>query len=76
MLFNTYGIGRHCPKYSRSSVRLRVIANHPVLDVRKVMLKLEKERKENETKKISENKQKLEREEADRLESQTKIRGA
>ena len=25
MLFYTYGIGRHCPKYSRSSVWLHVI---------------------------------------------------
>ena len=48
------------------------IVNDPVLDVRKVMMKLEKERKENEMKKMSENKRKLEREEADRLEAQKK----
>ncbi len=48
------------------------IVNYPVLDVRKVMMKLEKERKEKEMKKIRENKQKLEREEADRLEAQKK----
>ncbi len=44
--------------------------NYAVLDVRKVMTKLEKERKENEMKKMSENKQKLEREEAARLDAQ------
>ena len=48
------------------------IVNYPVLDVRKVTMKLEKERKENELKRMSENKQKLEREEADRLEAQKK----
>jgi hypothetical protein len=48
------------------------IVNDPVMDVRKVMMKLEKERKEKEMKKISENKQKLEREEANRLEAQKK----
>ena len=37
---------------------------------RNAMIKLEKERKEKELKKISENKRKLEREEADRLEAQ------
>ncbi len=46
--------------------------NYPVLNVRKVMMKLENERKEKEMKKISENKQKLEREEADRHEAQIK----
>ena len=46
------------------------IVNDPVLDVRKVMIKLEKERNENEMKKMSEKKQKLEREEAERLEAQ------
>ncbi len=46
------------------------IVNDPVMDVRKVLMKLEKERKENEMKKMSENKRKLEREEADRLEAQ------
>ena len=50
--------------------------NDPVLDVRKVMMKLEKKRIENEMKKMSEKKRKLEREEADRLESQKKARGA
>lgn len=44
----------------------------PVLDVRKVMIKLEKERKEIEMKKMSEKKRKLEREEAERLEAQKK----
>ena len=48
------------------------IVNDPVLDIRKVMMKLEKERKENEMKKMSENKRKREREEADRLEAQKK----
>lgn len=48
------------------------IVNDPVMDVRKVLMKLEKERKENEMKKMSENKRKLEREEADRLEAQKK----
>ena len=48
------------------------IVNDSVFDVRKVMMKLEKERKENEMKKMSENKRKLEREEADRLEAQKK----
>ena len=48
------------------------IVNDPVLDVRKVMIKLEKERKEIEMKKMSENKRKLEREEAERLEAQKK----
>ena len=51
------------------------IVNYPVLDVRKVMMKLEKERKEKEMKKIRENKLKLEREEAERLEAHKK-RGA
>ena len=45
------------------------IVNEPVLDVRKVMTKLEKERKEKEMEKIKENRQKLEREEADRLDA-------
>jgi hypothetical protein len=44
--------------------------NEPVLAVRNAMMKLEKERKEKELKKMSENKRKLEREEADRLEAQ------
>ena len=48
------------------------IVNYPVLDVRKVMMKLEKETKENEMKKTIENKEKLESEEADRLEAQKK----
>ena len=48
------------------------IVNDPVMDVRKVLMKLEKERKENEMKKMSENKRKLEREEADRLEARKK----
>jgi hypothetical protein len=48
------------------------IVNEPVLAVRNAMMKLEKERKENEMKKMSENKWKLEREEADRLEAQKK----
>jgi hypothetical protein len=48
------------------------IVNDPVLAVRKVMMKLEKERKENEMKKMSENKQKCEREEAEQLEAQKK----
>jgi hypothetical protein len=46
--------------------------NEPVLAVRNAMMKLEKERKEKELKKMSENKRKLEREEADRLEAQKK----
>ena len=44
------------------------IVNEPVLDVRKVMINLNKERKENEMKKMNEKKRKLEREEAERLE--------
>ena len=44
------------------------IVNDPLLDVRKVMMKLEKERKEIEMKKMSEKKRKLEREEAEWLE--------
>ena len=48
------------------------IVKEPVLDVRKVMMKLEKERKEIEMKKMSEKKRKLEREEAERLEAQKK----
>ena len=48
------------------------IVNEPVLAVREVMMKLEKERRENEMKKISENKPKLEIEEAERLEAQKK----
>ena len=48
------------------------IVNEPVLAVRNAMMKLEKERKENEMKKMSENKRKLEREEADRLEAKKK----
>ena len=46
------------------------IVNEPVGAVRNAMMKLEKERKEKELKKMSENKRKLEREEADRLEAQ------
>jgi hypothetical protein len=46
--------------------------NEPVLAVRNAMMKLEKDRKEKELKKMSENKRKLEREEADRLEAQKK----
>ena len=38
----------------------------------KVMIKLKNERKENDMKKMSDNKQKLEREEAERLEAQKK----
>ena len=45
------------------------IVNEPVLDVRKVLMKPEKERKEMEMEKIKENRQKLEREEADRLDA-------
>ena len=45
------------------------IVNEPVLVVREVMMKLEKEIKENDTKKMIENKWKLEREEAERLEA-------
>jgi hypothetical protein len=48
------------------------IVNEPMLAVREVMMKLEKERKENNNKKMSENKQKLEREEAEMLEAQKK----
>jgi len=48
------------------------IVNEPVLNVRDVMVKVDKERREIEMKKISENKRKLEREEADRLEAQKK----
>jgi hypothetical protein len=50
----------------------RPIVNEPVLAVRNAMMKLEKDRKEKELKKMSENKRKLEREEADRLEAQKK----
>ncbi len=46
------------------------IVNKQVLDVRKILINLDKERKENEMKKMSEYKRKLEREEADRLEAQ------
>ena len=42
------------------------------MNVRDVMVKVDKERRENEMKKISENKRKLEREEAERLEEQKK----
>ena len=52
------------------------IVNKPMYAVREVMMKLDTERKENEMKKISENEQKLEREEADMLEVQKKTRGA
>ena len=52
------------------------IGNEPILAVREVMMKLEKERKENEMKKMSENKRKLEREEAEGLKAQKKTRGA
>ena len=45
------------------------IVNEPVLKVRDVMVKVDKERREIEMKKISENKWKLESEEADRLEA-------
>ncbi len=50
----------------------RPIVNEPVLNVRDVMVKVDKERRENEMKTIGENKQKLEREEAERLEEQKK----
>ena len=50
--------------------------NETVLNVRDVMVKVDKERREIEMKKISENKGKLEREEAERLEAQKKTRGA
>ncbi len=46
--------------------------NEPVLKVRDVMMKLDKERREIEMKKISENKRTLEREEAERLEAEKK----
>ncbi len=46
------------------------IVNEPVLNVRDVMVKVDIERRENEMKKMSENKRKLEEEEADRLEAQ------
>ena len=45
------------------------IANEPLLDVRKVMMKLDKERKENEMKKMNEKQRKLERAEAEWLGS-------
>ena len=48
------------------------IVNETVLNVRDVMVKVAKKRREIEMKKISENKKKLEREEADRLEAQKK----
>ncbi len=48
------------------------IVNEPVLKVRDVMMKLDKERREIEMKKISENKRTLEREEAERLEAEKK----
>ena len=48
------------------------IVNDPVLNVRDVKVKMAKERRENEMKKISKNKWKLEREEAERLEAQKK----
>ena len=48
------------------------IANDPILAVREVRMKLEKETREHERKKMSENKRKLEREEADRLEAKKK----
>ena len=44
------------------------IVNEPVLAVRNAMMKLEKERKENEMKKMNEKQRKLEREEAEWLE--------
>ena len=48
------------------------IVNEPVLKVRDVMVKVDKERREIEMKKISENKRTLEREEAERLEVEKK----
>ena len=48
------------------------IVNEPMFAVREVMMKLDKERKENEKKKMSENMWKLEREEAEWLEAQKK----
>jgi hypothetical protein len=44
--------------------------------VRKVMMNMGKERRENEINKMSENKWKFEREEAERLDAQKKTRGA
>jgi hypothetical protein len=44
--------------------------NEPVLNVSEVMVKVGKKRREIEMKKISENKWKLEREEAERLKEQ------
>jgi hypothetical protein len=48
------------------------IVNEPVLAVRNAMMKLKKERKKKQLKKICENKQKLERDEAERREAQKK----
>ncbi len=46
--------------------------NEPVLTIKEVMSKLEKERRENEKKKMSEHKWKIARKEAERLEAQKK----
>ena len=46
--------------------------NNSVIDVRNVMMKLDKERKEMVMKMMNENQRKLEREEADRFEAQKK----
>ena len=56
------------------------LLNRPMLAVREVIMKLDKERKENETKKMSENKQKLEKEEAEwpvaqKNQEERKLRG-
>ena len=48
------------------------IVNEPVLKVRDVMMNIDKERRENEMKKMSENKRTLEEEEAERLEATKK----
>jgi hypothetical protein len=52
------------------------IVNEPVLNVREVMVNVDKERREIEMKKISENMRKLESEESERLEEQKKARVA
>lgn len=48
------------------------IVNKPMLEVREILTKLEKEIRDNEMKKMAENKRKLEKDEAERLETQKK----
>ena len=55
---------------------LLATVNEPMYAVRKVMMNMGKERRENEINKMSENKWKFEREEAERLDAQKKTRGA